>query len=262
MAKVQWGARHFVGGIGLGLLGALICLAGLRFVPSHQLKIKVLDFLVFVLDLACPKANAPSPDPPVVVRGGSLNFFGNTSSWHTATSAKHVYQSDIGTPTSLDLDGVVRCNNAQCTFPTSTTLTPLNIPFPAQTANWGITLTMRGGNASIIAICSHLIQDGTGSGNRICDRTPTSSIGSDGVYFQRDASDKVADGEWDGRSLGARKHYVFKSCQLSHSGTAGDDLDPACDKINTLTVSPGENGSASSTYLCLDGACDVTIDNK
>jgi hypothetical protein len=158
-------------------------------------------------------------------------------------------------PNSLFLDGVSTATypvpHGADPDPTQITLSPSN--------NWAITLALRN-SESTVKICTLLTQDG-----KWCNTSPSGALNSSKVYFEAGQSDLVGIDDFDrtdakGKPIGARIHYTVPYCTLS-DGSAGNDSDTDCDKISTVTINLGD-GSSPTVYTCIDGACDIKIDDQ
>jgi hypothetical protein len=186
-----------------------------------------------------------SPDSPVVIRGGSLNVFGNGVNWSQSSGSNYVYQVDIGgVPSAMELDGIDP-RIGRKTNPNDITLSALQ-------QNWTIAFVLRnkdsGGNPTQAFLCTQL-----NAGNTGCSLSPSGALAGGLVYFQ---ADQVTPGNLSyDRSQGARLHYPVPNCPLG-SG-ANPDLDPECSKIKTVTLY--NVPSYTGPYQCVDGACSIKI---
>jgi hypothetical protein len=228
--------KRLVAGVGLTLFGAVLAVSGCKK-DDH-------DYLV-------KKFGSPS-DSPVVVRGGSLNFIANAGSaprWQSNGSLYVVQNVPLNT---LYLDGVIPSG--------STSIDPVSQASPVMPANyWTITLALRKGSGNVI-ICTQTTTDG--HGRQVCNLSPTGVLPSNTrgpIYVQGDSSNTLAIDDFDRSKRAARMHYKISSCNLSGVDGLGNptDLDPECDKIKTISIQDGP--SNTTTFSCVDGACDIGI---
>ncbi len=196
------------------------------------------------------------PDSPIVVSGGSLNFFANNSmsttsgSWQEVNNQDNLYQYNAGggiVPGNLYLDSIYPLTNPRGVVPY-----PEQVTIPA-TDNWTITLKMRNkdnsGNPSNVYICTTL----TSGSPQKCSTTPTGSLGSNPSFYIQGDPGTLNDTPIDRQNQHARIHYAVPNCNLS------DPSDPKqiCDKIDTIRIQRSSGDPVD--YICVDGACHIKV---
>jgi hypothetical protein len=244
---------------GIVSLGVILLLLTLTFLPNTRFKSEAFQEIKALVDAVLNKletakgGGAPTPDSPIVVSGGSLNFFANSTSvsaWLDYNNKGYLYYANAGSvPNSLYIDGI---------YPMP--ITTGSYPYPEQTTiststtgyNWAITLTFRNkdasGNPSLVYICSALT---TEKGRPVCDTTASGSIGGNNfVYIQADPN-TLSNAQVDQQNPNARLHYAVPMCTVADASR--------CDKIDNMVVQQGP--SSASKYKCVDGTCRIEISN-
>ncbi len=254
----EWDKGVLVVGFGTGLLLAVISGLGLWLLSGKA-------------------SSKPGPDSPIVVSGGSLNFFANNATvggnpgWQvqpgTPSNLFNLYSENVGGPPSvIDLDGVdvldVNGNKVAGDV-------PLSLP-----NNWIITLNMRlnkgvsdakdvsdDGSINYVYICTELNKAATG-----CNMKPSGPLlNNNPIYVDDNQTNALKVTDFD-RTY-ARLHFSDPQCFLGLDATGKPvaDADKQCDHIQSIDVleGPATRGGPNKPYhsACFDGACRIWIDH-
>jgi hypothetical protein len=245
--------RKFAAGFGTAVLCFILAAFILRLLAHSNPEIRSVSFLITEVErliyfIVGPRGNvSPTPDPPVVVRGGSLNLLTNqTQAWTLVNGSSTLYSVDIGgLPNDVALDGLYEGST--------------NVADHSEYSlknNWTATLGLRAGGS--ISICTSLTP-----GQKTCNSSPSGKLADNSqntlVYLDTSLSSAklAANAKQSDSRNGSRLHAFFdpKVCPLTNSD--GTDADNYCDKIDTVTLYGIKN--ANKPYKCADGACDLTI---
>jgi hypothetical protein len=261
----------FAAGFGTAVFCFILAAFTLRLIVHSNPRIESVGFLInkcerwFTYETVGLEGNVtPTPDPPVVVRGGSLNFLDNLAAW--APKVGELYFADLrGTPKSLFIDGVTdEKGTGGCGTNVACHLTLTE----SIANNWTIQLTTkpdRSGKFQTLKICTQLNPDGTA-----CSDGPNGVVNSTGIYI--DGGTALLPNGQSALSVStgldranARLHFAFPGCSLVDSN--GNDQDPPCDLIHQISLveggsKSGDKPGAPLIYKCIDGACDLKIDTK
>jgi hypothetical protein len=215
-------------GIVIGLAIAILAISGLNIAPKRVKRLWILN-------------GNSTPDPPVVMRGGSVTAVANLR-WVQVLSP-NVYKTPAisGTANTVLLDGVE--------LEGGTDPSPQDKTFTAGTNNWSIDVKFRnidsGGGPTHVLICSNLNNNKSG-----CDTG--SSLSTTGtVFLVWDPNDTLFSSQVDNQN--ARIHAELSHCDYSN-------FDAGCDHIQDITLSGFTTGNAK--YRCEDGACFVGISSQ
>lgn len=257
-------ARLFVGGVfclGIATLAVGLGLGVLGLLPPSPAKTRALhtiqQWVNNVVNIILGGGVAPPPDPPIVVRTGSLDVYANQGGnprWQPGPpGSQYLYQADVGElPNTLYLDGVVQYPMSHGSDPEMITLNTIY--------NWTITIQMRQDDnhkpGSTALMCPQLSLNGP-----YCDPNPTgllTTMPSRTIYFQgsADAVPQLTDFDRSGRY--ARLHYPVPNCDLgkNEAGAPVSNADKQCDKVDFFTMRTSVD---STKYWCIDGACSIGI---
>jgi hypothetical protein len=256
-------ARLFVNGafwLGIATLGvgvALVILALLPASPAKTTAVRAIQgFVNSVVNGLFGGSVTPPPDPPIVVRSGSLDVYANHGNlrWQQVPlGPNYLYQADVGElPSTLYLDGVVPNTMSHGSDPETITLNTIN--------NWTITFNMRpNGQQSgpTALICPQLSPKGL-----FCDPDPTGLLTAEPsrtIYFQGSAYAMPEILDIDRTNKNARLHFPIPNCDLAReeARAAGQHADNQCDKVDSFTMK--QTSMDPVTYWCIDGACSVGI---
>lgn len=244
---------------GVVSLGVVLFIATLAALPKTRSKTLSLvetvwaEVVSFVESIKFGTTPHPTPDSPIVVRGGSFTALQNTSKpWAQNLHNSNVWQVDIGgPPNTLYVDGIDEQANP--------TYSPEHEQIPTLTRNWGMTLTFNntdpdnGNKPTQLQICTKL------DANSNCDLRNTDAFDntSTKIYLQSDPGDaKVNLAGEDINRTGARLRYVLPGCPPAPS----PDLDPKCNHVVNVQIY-GISGH-SGPYPCVDGACDIMVNHN
>jgi hypothetical protein len=276
--------RKFAAGFGTALLCLILAAVALRVLAHSDPKTRSVSFLINEAErlfelIVGPKGNvSPTPDPPVVVRGGSLNFFANQE---TNGSGNWGGTSDVfsrvllKSPQRIYLDGAQDDNVAStdvCSnqYSTSTKYACNEEITDGLANNWTLTLTSypfaQAGTTTTysIRLCTQLDSSGR------CSTDPSgqasTTIYADGMGA-KDENNNPSLKPVDIDRQSAHLHFKFPGCPRTDENDDSDSNAVKCDKIQKIDFQAGSTTSgiklpAKQSFQCMDGACDIKISDK
>jgi hypothetical protein len=244
---------------GIASLAFVIFVLILTKLPrTNYIRMEAFQEFQQILNLLKNKQGTPpTPDSPIVVRGGSANFFANPSEadkWKDYNNQGYLFYSKAGeVPNTLFIHGIfpMPVPSGSSAYPEHTTFSTSSTGY-----NWAITLAFKStdgnGNPYRVYICSALTTKGA---QQVCDTDANGSIdNSNKVFIQADLN-TLSPASDDQNDKSARFHYSVPGCTVKD--------DSKCDKIDYMVVQDGPSSQEpSSKYKCVDGGCSIAISNS
>jgi hypothetical protein len=257
-ARRGWKTPLFIGVV-VGLLVAILGISSVQ-IPHNFARTGVLRLLSVLTNLEWDwlLSGNSTPDPPVVIRGGSLAGIGNYTWTQIADYTQGYYTSPSDfTPNTIYLDGVDPNPKVNGDNPDpSVTLMPVRYPPITAPGDWIVTLTYRYGGKSkkdpdtTVLICSK-----TAPGDKAC---VVSNKVSGNIYL---LSGTNSSGNPAGaiffKDIDRPKYPVAHFDPSKKCDDTSTDNQPYCNHPYDVTVT-----TSTTTYgpfRCVDGACDIGI---